>query len=503
MRSKQAVRNMAANIILQMIVFLSGIVLPKFFLEEYGSSINGMVNSVNQFLVYLGLAEAGVGTASMVALYGPLAQKDQDEVNAILSATKKFYYRSGYIFGALVAGFVFIYPYIITQQLDAQLVRVMIIILASSTLVDYLLLGKYKVLLTADQKGYVVAYVQAAGTALNMAISIFLIYQHVNVLIVKGTGTLIFAARYFIIRGYAKKYYKGLDFGGVPKTDGLDQRGAAFLHQVVGAIVNNTDTVLLTICLGTRSLIEVSVYSIYNMVVSALNLMFNSFSNGLTAGFGEVISKGEKDILKKSFSNYEYIYMIFVFFVFVCMSVLLIPFVMIYTQNVTDANYVRPVSGILFTLIILLQNIRIPGLTIICAAGHFKETRLQAVLEATINVVVSLSLVWKLGMNGVLIGTMCSYGYRSIDVILYNRKYLVEGSGKTTFKRICRNLIVSLIIITGCFMFVPQEMYSFFVWIIYAVATAMTAVICLTAVNYFCEPKEFRSMIERVKSLKR
>lgn len=156
-----------------------------------------------------------------------------------------------------------------------------------------------------------------------------------------------------------------------------------------------------------------------------------------------------------------------------------------------------------FTLIILLQNIRIPGLTIICAAGHFKETRPQAVLEAIINVVVSLSLIWKLGMNGVLIGTMCSYGYRSIDVILYNRKHLVKGSGKTTFKRIRRNLIVSVIVIAGCFMFVPQEMHSFLSWIVYAVITALLSMVCLTTVNYLCEPEEFHSMLERVKVLKR
>lgn len=69
MRSRQAAKNMIASIFLQGVVFLSGIILPRFFLQEYGSNINGMVTSINQFLVYLGLAEAGIGTASLVALY--------------------------------------------------------------------------------------------------------------------------------------------------------------------------------------------------------------------------------------------------------------------------------------------------------------------------------------------------------------------------------------------------------------------------------------------------
>ena len=62
MRSEKALKNMVASLALQMIVFLSGIILPKFFLEAYGSSVNGMVTSVNQFLMYLGLAEAALVT---------------------------------------------------------------------------------------------------------------------------------------------------------------------------------------------------------------------------------------------------------------------------------------------------------------------------------------------------------------------------------------------------------------------------------------------------------
>ena len=59
MRGKQALKNMVASLLLQVIVLLSGLILPRFILEAYGSSVNGMITSVNQFLTYLGLAEAG------------------------------------------------------------------------------------------------------------------------------------------------------------------------------------------------------------------------------------------------------------------------------------------------------------------------------------------------------------------------------------------------------------------------------------------------------------
>ena len=138
MRSKQAMKNLLWNLILQIVVFISGIILPRFFLEGYGSTVNGMVTSINQFLTYMGLAEAGVGTASVVALYVPLAEQKQDDVNSILTATKMFYYRSGMIFVGLVVALVAVYPYLISQQLSSGTVRMMIVVLASSTLIDYL-----------------------------------------------------------------------------------------------------------------------------------------------------------------------------------------------------------------------------------------------------------------------------------------------------------------------------------------------------------------------------
>ncbi len=501
MRSRQAAKNMIASIFLQGVVFLSGIILPRFFLQEYGSNINGMVTSINQFLVYLGLAEAGIGTASLVALYTPLANHDQEEINGVLSASRRFYNRSGYLFGALTAGLALIYPYLITQQLSASLVRTMILILASSTLVDYFCLGKYKVLLTADQRGYVVSYIQAFGTILNMLVTILLIAQHANVLIVKAAATLVYILRFFFVRAYVRKHYKEVDYHVPAKMDRLKQKNAALLHQVVGVIVNNTDVALLTICLGSRSLLEVSVYGTYNMVVYAVNLFLNSFSNGLTAGFGEVISKKEKEVLKQSFSSYEYVYMMVVFGIFICVWILILPFIAVYTLNVTDTDYIRPVSAVLFTLIVLLQNIRIPGLTIICAAGHFRETRHQAVLEAVINIVVSLALIWKYGMNGVLFGTVCSYGYRSVEIMIYNSRYLVGGTGKTTLYRILRNGCVSAVLIGSGIHFVPRQMTSFWIWGLYGAAVFAAAAVSLGVINYLCEPKEFQKLFQRFQNI--
>lgn len=492
---------MAANLFLQIVVFISGIILPRFILQAYGSSINGMITSVNQFLTYLGLAEAGVATASVVALYTPLALGRKDEVNSILSAARKFYNRSGVLFLSLTAVLVFIYPFFISGQLDNSLVRWMIVVLAGSTLVDYFFLGKYRVLLMANQEGYVVALIQSAGTVANMVVSIELIYAGASVLAVKAVATGVYVLRLFLVKAYAKKKYPDLDFHAQPAEGALKQKNAALFHQVVTIIVNNTDTTILTICLGSRSLLEVSVYGIYMLVVNAVNQLLTSFSNGLTAGFGEVIARREEETLKKSYSDYEYMFFLIFFVVVACMGVLLIPFISVYTIDMKDVQYVRPVIAVLFTLLVFLQNVRIPGLTIICAAGHYKETRYQAGLEAAINIVVSLALVWSMGMTGVLLGTVCSYGYRSFEIILYTNRHLIPGTAKTAFSRIIRNLVVTAVLIAAGIWLIPQNMTSFINWFIYAVAAGVVSVVLVVGVNYVAEPQEFKNLVGRVKGI--
>lgn len=501
MRSKQAFKNMTANLLLQAVMLFSGIVLPRFFMEAYGSSVNGMITSVNQFLMYLGLAEAGVGVASTVALYKPLAEENQREINAVLSAARRYYNRSGMLFLGMVLALIFLYPFFISQQLEASLVRWMVMVLASSTMIDYFFLGKYRVLLNANQEGYIVALVQAAAAVINMSVSVLLIYLGADVVIVKAVATGAYMLRLFLIRAYVKRKYIGLDYHAEPNDKALNQRNAALLHQVVGIIVNNTDVVMLTICLGRNSLLEVSVYGVYNLVVYAVNMLLTSFSNGLSAGFGEIISKGEKKALQESYSDYEYMYMIIFFIIIACMGILLLPFVSVYTIKMTDVNYIRPMAAFLFTVIVFWQNVRIPSMTIISAAGHFRQTKRQAILEAVINITISITLVWRLGMSGVLLGTVFSYGYRSLEMIFYTEKYLLPGTLKRSLSRIIRNALAVTAFIAAGIYCIPQSMNSFVVWFLYAVTAGVVSAAVIVGINYLFEPESFRELMERLKRI--
>lgn len=501
MRNKQAFKNMLSSLILQLVVALSGIILPRFFIMAYGSSVNGMVSSVGQFLTYLALVEAGISSAALVELYKPLADGDEKSRNQVLTATKRFYYRSGLLYVLLLVFLLVGYPLLVQNQVDHSMTRWMILILAGSNLVDYFFLGKYKALLTADQKVYVMNIIQTAGTVVSTVVTIGIIGMNGSALLAKGVATVVYVLRAFFVTLYVKKHYRGLDFHTEPDKPMLKERWSALLHQIVGVICNNTDLILLTVFMGAKSLLEVSVYYVYNMVATAVTALIGSFSNGLGSGFGQLIALGDEENLKRAYSNYEYMYFIVLFCCYGCMAVLLLPFVAVYTTGVTDAVYVRGEIAILFVLMGLIQNMRIPGMTMICAAGHFTQTRSRAIAEAVINLTVSLALIKPFGMAGVLMGTVCSYSYRTLDNIIYNSKYLVHGAVWLSLRRIARNAAVMGVLVFVAYKIGLMNCSGWGQWFFHAILVGLSSLLVLVFINFIMEPQEMKQLIGRVKNV--
>lgn len=71
----------------QLVVLCVGLIVPKFFIMSYGSEINGLQSSIAYIYTYIALLEAGIGTATLQALFGTLGRENKEETNAILSAT--------------------------------------------------------------------------------------------------------------------------------------------------------------------------------------------------------------------------------------------------------------------------------------------------------------------------------------------------------------------------------------------------------------------------------
>lgn len=495
MRSDKALKNVMAAVILQMCNALSGIIVSKLLIEVIGSEVNGLVSSINQFVLYMGLVEVGIGNATIVALYGPLASNNSKRINSILSATKKYYNKVTAIYVGLVVLLMFIYPIISEGQFEGNFVQIMILIIASGSFIDFAFLGKYRALLTADQKAYILSGTQSISILINILGTVLILKFSSNIILIKSLTVIIFIIRAVIVFFYVRHTYKTLNFKEEPEYKALGQRWSVLIHQIASLVVYNTDIAVLTICL--KNFAEISVYTVYNMIAQLARNMLSAISDGIIASFGEVIAKDEKNVLEETYSFFEYIYFIILFIIYTCVSVLIISFMQVYTKNMSDANYVRPFIAMLFVIGGIICNVRTPAITIISAAGYYKETKVQAILEASINIIISLLLVKPYGMAGVLVGTICSHIYRSIDAIHFTSKTFIKSLEKKTYIRILRNMLTFIILDILLKKFMIWKVNSFIIWILNAIVISLVVSIVIIIVNAIAEPVEIKKIINK------
>lgn len=116
------------------------------------------------------------------------------------------------------------------------------------------------------------------------------------------------------------------------------------------------------------------------------------------------------------------------------------------------------------------------------AKGHYDETKNRALIEMTICLVGQLLLVGKLGIIGVLIGTIIAHVYRMIDVVIYTNKEILKQNMSRPFIRIGYNLLILIaILIIGFRLIVKAERYV--TWGIYACITIAITFSIILAIN--------------------
>jgi len=496
MRTAKALNNLVANLVLQLVTAVCGFILPALFIGHYGSEVNGMIGSLKQFIAYLSLVEGGVGAASVVALYSPLARQDGAAINGILSATRIFYRKSGYIFAAGLLVVAAMYPWLVRDEMAITVSLLMALIIGGGALIEFFVVAAGRVLLMADQRSYIISYIQAAGAALNALVTAVLILAGTHILWVQTAATLIYISRLLVLRRYVQTRYPLLSDHSQPDFAAIHDRWSAFIHQIAIVVVNNSPVVLITIFCGLKA---VSVYVVYNMVFAAVGMIVGAFSTGLRAGFGEIIAAHDRELLRSAYSNYEYIYYAALAWAYTCAGLLIIPFIKVYAAGFTDADYIRPDLAALFLIVGVAHNLRIPHGTLIFAAGHFQETQRRAILEAGINLAVALLLVQSWGMAGVLLGSVCSHIYRTLDMIFYSSRFLTRQSPWHSVRRIFINGILALLAVLPFLYWLPIEPFGYPGWFSWAVGVSIYVAVVVLLGNLVTDPLMFKNTWERLK----
>ena len=435
-RTKAFIYNSISTALLQVVTMLSGFIIPRYMLVYYGSEINGLIASILQFIAYFNLVEAGISGAAVYALYKPLAENDIPGISAVVSAAKKFYIQSGYIFVLMTVVLALVYPFFIHSSVMTKFeIAALVMLLGANGCFEFFTLAKYRALLTADQKMYVISLASVIYLVLNVLTVLVLARMEINIVILRAVIIVTIFVRSIILTFYCKSKYPYLNYSMKFPNDILDKRWDALMLQILMVIICGAPIVIITLIL--KDLQIVSVYSIYSMIMSGIVGILGIFKSGLGSSFGDVIARNELNVLQKAYREFECFYYAMISVVFGVTFVMIMPFVRIYTRGITDVNYDIPKLGFLFTINALLFIIKSPQGMLVISAGMYRETRWQMFTQGAIVVVGGIALTPFLGIEGVLYASMLSNLYRDIDLLYFIPKNITKLPVKETFIRLC------------------------------------------------------------------
>ena len=497
MRSKKALYNIISNLILEVIIVLYGFIVPKIIISSFGSSVNGLISSITQFLAYITLLESGFGPVVRSALYKPIANKDNKSISSILKITEKFFRKIACIFLLYIIILCFLYPLLVSKNFGWIYTMSLIIIIGISIFAEYFFGMTYKLFIKADQKSYVLSIIQIATYILSTVLIVILAKIGASIHIIKLVSGLIFVLRPLLQNYYVKRKYN-LDLKNANDNYELKEKWAGLAQHIAAVIHGNTDITVLTVF---TTLSEVSVYSVYNLIVRGIKSIMQAFTTGINDSFGDMIAKNEKDNLRHKFSIYEIFYNILSAIAFTCAIILIVPFVSIYTKGVTDANYVRYTFGMLIVISEYIWAIRLPYIGITYSAGHFKETKVGAWVECLSNIIISVILVNKYGLIGVSIGTIVAMTIRTIEFVYHTNKYILERSIWESVKKILLVILETLIIVFICKYLPYVDNINYINWIINAIMVGIVSCIVVLSLNLLFFRKEFKEVIKIFKNM--
>ena len=441
MRGKDALKNIIFELCNQFIIIIRGLIIPRLIINVYGSSVNGLLCSITNFLSYITLLDVGLSVVINHHLYKSIADKDREKTECILLSASKFFKRISFVFVFYIILLLFIYPIIINNY-DWKFTDSLIIIIALSIFFEYYFGITNSLYIKAIGKSYVLSIANILLNIISSLIIIILINNNSNIILIKIISSLVFIIKplffYFYVKRFchiniknAKNEYVISD-----KRDGVSQH-------IAWVIFRNMDVVILTLF---STLINVSIYSIYASICACIRCVCRSITSGIDATFGNIIASGEKKILNDKFNMYEILFFTIITVIFSCALQTFIPFVKIYTRGINDVNYINPVLGVWFILSEFILALRLPYRALIYSAGHFKETKIGAWIECILNVSLSIIFIIKWGIVGVIIATFISMFYRTSAFIYHANKKILNRSLFISIKKIILVFIESILV---------------------------------------------------------
>jgi len=384
-----------------------------------------------------------------------------------------------------------VYAYAIPTSIDSNVLFFIVILNAIPSLFSYFVQAKYRILMEVDGRKYVI---NNSETTLQIASNIgkiLVLLLTDSLILIQLVYCIIALLQLVYLYFYAKRRYKWLDLKAKPDFDAIAQKNSVLIHQLSGMVFNNTDVILISFFCDFKA---VSIYAIYNIFFSQVQNFITSVVSSFTFALGQMFHT-DREKFDKLFNVYETFYIMATCIIYTLMAVFLLPLIQIYTSGINDAQYTNVFLVLLFVIMNLIANGKLPANGVIEYSGDFEKTRSYAVWEMIINITVSVIAIMYMGICGAIIGTIAALLYRGIVTVYYSNRKVLKRSQMCTYKILISNGAVFAIIMWIFFVDTFSNI-SFLKLLLYGVVHSIWILGLYLLVNFAFNRDAFKTIFE-------
>jgi len=506
-RVHKSILNAEVNLLFYFLSLFLTFFSRKIFLDNLGAEFIGLTGTLNNILGYLNLSELGISACIGYFLFKPIQTNSRKEIQDILSLLGYLYNWIGSIIfaGAVIISLFF--PLIFSNaELNLSIIYFAFYSFLGSSLIGYFI-NYRQILLSADQKNYLVAIYYQSANLVKLGLQIFLAHYYKNLYIWVAVEFLFGILGCIILNWKINKEYPWLN---VNKNQGkallkqypeiIIKTKQVFIHKIKDFVLVKSDELFIFLFVSLKM---VAYYGNYMIIISKLISLFSAVTGSVGASIGNLVAEGNKERMLKVFWEYTTIQHTIAATLAFSLYAFLEPFV----SHWLGSEYIMD-NRILVLLIIYIYitNSRgsVDGFNY--AHGLYADVW-SAWAELIINVSVTIICGLKWGIIGILLGKLASL----IPIIVFWKPYYLFTSGfkvsvRHYWKNVVRNYAISAFAIAISLYllhFIPISPYrTIGDWIAYsAIGMIIFLTIDLSATILFA--KSAKDSFNRIKNIRK
>lgn len=506
-RVHKSILNAEVNIFFYFLTLTLAFFSRKIFLDCLGAEFIGLTGTLGNILGYLNLAELGITACIGYFLFKPLQTNNRQEIQDILSLLGYLYNWIGYIIlggGILISLF---FPLIFAKaELDLGIIYFSYYSFLGSSLIGYFI-NYRQILLSADQKNYLVAIYFQSANILIIILQIFLAYTFRNLYVWVSIEFLFSILCCLILNWKINKEYPWLN---VNKRKGktllkqypeiITKTKQVFIHKIKDFVLVKSDELFIFLFVSLKM---VAYYGNYMIIISKLISLFSAITGSVGASVGNLVAEGNKQNMMKVFWEFTTIQHT----IAAILSFSLYTFIEPFIAHWLGPEYIMDRRILILLIIyIYITNSRNSVDSFNYAHGLYADVW-SAWTELIINISITIIAGLKWGIIGILLGKIVSL---LAIVVLWKPYYLFTSGFKESvsiyWKGVLRNYGISFIsfaLATYAIQHVPINPYhSIWTWAIYA-AIGMAIFLSIDLSATFLFAKGAKDSLSRIKIFKK